>query len=51
MSNERLLVEREPPVAIVTLNEPAKRNPFSPALVREMTAALQQLAHDDDVVG
>jgi methylglutaconyl-CoA hydratase len=50
MSNERLLVEKKPPVAIVTLNEPAKRNPFSPALVRKMTSELQQLAHDDEVV-
>jgi methylglutaconyl-CoA hydratase len=50
MSNERLLVERKPPVAIVTLNEPTKRNPFSPQLVREMTLGLRQLADDDEVI-
>jgi len=50
VSNERLLVEKKLPVAIVTLNEPEKRNPFSPALVRRMTTELRQLAHDDEVV-
>ncbi len=50
MSNERLLVERRPPLAIVTFNEPDKRNPFSPALVRRMISELKQLAHDDEVV-
>lgn len=50
MTNERLLVARKPPVAIITLNEPDKRNPFSPALVRAMTRELKRLAQDDDIV-
>ena len=50
MANSRLLTEKKPPIAIVTLNEPDKRNPFSPTLVREMTAALQRIASDDEVV-
>jgi methylglutaconyl-CoA hydratase len=50
MSSQRLLVEKKPPVAVVTLNEPEKRNPFSPALVRQMTTELEKLAKDDEVV-
>jgi len=50
MTNERLLVERKPPVAVITLNEPDKRNPFSPALVRKMTSELKQFAQDDEIV-
>ena len=50
MSYTRLLVERKPPIATVTLHEPEKRNPFSPTLVREMTEALEQIAADDEVV-
>lgn len=50
MSDSRLLVDRAPPVAVLTLNEPAKRNPFSPVLVREMTAALQALRDDEAIV-
>lgn len=50
MPAARLLVEKKPPVAIITLNEPEKRNPFSPVLVREMTAALHDIAADDEIV-
>ena len=50
MSDSRLLVERKSPIVVLTLNEPAKRNPFSPALVREMTRALQDLEQDDETV-
>lgn len=50
MTANRLLVEKKPPIAIVTLNEPEKRNPFSPALVRQMTEALEVIALDEDVV-
>jgi len=46
----RLLIERRTPVAIITLNEPAKRNPFSPLLVRQMTESLKEMAGDDDIV-
>jgi len=50
MSYTRLLFEKKPPIAIVTLHEPEKRNPFSPVLVREMTEILAQMASDDDVI-
>lgn len=50
MSYTRLLVERHPPIAVVTLHEPEKRNPFSPTLVREMTAALNEFAADQAIV-
>ena len=50
MPDSRLLTEKKPPIAIVTLNEPDKRNPFSPALVKQMTAALEEIASDDEVV-
>lgn len=47
---ERLLLERRDPVAIITLNEPEKRNPFSPLLVRKMTEMLREIAEDDSIV-
>jgi methylglutaconyl-CoA hydratase len=50
MPDSRLLTEKKPPIAIVTLNEPDKRNPFSPTLVKEMTAALEAIASDDELV-
>ncbi|MCC6533036.1 MAG: enoyl-CoA hydratase/isomerase family protein [Burkholderiales bacterium] len=50
MTEPRLLVDKRPPVAVVTLNEPDKRNPFSPALVRQMTEALREIERDDDIV-
>jgi methylglutaconyl-CoA hydratase len=50
MPDTRLLVEKKPPVAIVTLNEPEKRNPFSPLLVKQMTAALEDIASDEEIV-
>lgn len=50
MPDSRLLLEKKPPIAVVTLHEPDKRNPFSPTLVREMIAALNDIADDDDVV-
>jgi methylglutaconyl-CoA hydratase len=50
MTNTRLRVEIDPPIAVVTLNEPDKRNPFSPTLVREMTTALREIAGREDIV-
>lgn len=44
-----VLIERLEPVAIVTLNEPEKRNPLSPFLVRELTEAFQSLANDQEI--
>lgn len=40
---------RDGHVAIVTLNEPEARNPLSPQLVRDLTAALEGAATDDEV--
>lgn len=45
----RILVEIAAPVAVITLHEPDKRNPFSPKLVRDMTTALRDLAANDDI--
>lgn len=45
----RILVDRQEPIAVVTLNEPEARNPLSPQLVREATAALTALASDEAV--
>jgi len=50
MATARLLVETNPPIAIITLNEPEKRNPFSPTLVRQMTTALEEISAREDVV-
>lgn len=45
---ETPLIERhdEGAVTIVTLNDPARRNPLSPALVSHLTAALHDVAKD-----
>ena len=50
MADARLLVARKPPIVVLTLHEPEKRNPFSPALVREMISALTEIASDEEVV-
>ncbi len=50
MSLTRLLVEHRPPVAIVTLHEPEKRNPFSPVLVDELVESLTAIAADEKIV-
>ena len=46
MSYETILVEREGPVAIVTLNRPQQLNALSYGLVRELTLALESLDQD-----
>lgn len=43
------LVELKDAIAIVTLNEPERRNAFSPAMMREITPKLQALADDERV--
>ena len=50
MNDIRVLVEKKSPIAIVTLNEPEKRNPFSPTMVRQLNAALVDLAADETIV-
>jgi len=49
MPYELLLLEKDPPLATITLNRPDKRNALSDALRRELTAALNELEHDDAV--
>lgn len=44
-----VLLNRDGPVAVVTLNEPEARNPLSPGLVDQLTATLRGLATDDEV--
>lgn len=50
MSNTRVLVEQRASIAIVTLHEPEKRNPFSPVLIDELIESLTSLASDDQVI-
>lgn len=50
MTEERLiLVERRAPVAIVTLNRPAKLNALSTRLVDDLESALRELDADDEI--
>ena len=49
MSQKMVIVDRQPPIAVLTLNEPEKRNPFSPPLIDELTHALHSLAKDDAI--
>lgn len=46
MPYEHILVEREDPIAIVTLNRPAKLNALNWALVGEVATALEELDAD-----
>ena len=49
MAYEFLSVEKEGPVAVVTLNRPEKRNALSIALRYEMDACLKELEEDDEI--
>ncbi|WP_084399770.1 enoyl-CoA hydratase [Henriciella aquimarina] len=49
MSDSIVLVERDGPVAIVTLNRPDALNALSRALRREIVKTFQELAEDDTV--
>jgi enoyl-CoA hydratase/carnithine racemase len=42
-----VLVDVADGIGVVTLNEPERRNPMSPALIAELTRALEDLAADD----
>lgn len=44
-----LLIHRDGPLAILTLNDPDRANPLSPALIESLTAALAAAAVDDEV--
>ena len=49
MSYEFILVEREGPVAIVTLNRPQQLNALSYGLIKELALALEALDQDTDI--
>lgn len=49
MGYDFILVEREAPIATVTLNRPKVLNALSPDLVREVTTALVELDRDETV--
>jgi enoyl-CoA hydratase/carnithine racemase len=46
MSEDVLLIERDGPVAVLTMNRPRSRNALNPALLRALGAALPAVAHD-----
>ena len=47
--SDLILVEREPPIAVVRLNRPEARNALSDALMDELVARLSELDADGDV--
>jgi enoyl-CoA hydratase/carnithine racemase len=49
MAYELLLLDKDPPLATITLNRPDKRNALSDALRRELAAALKELEADDSI--
>ena len=49
MPYELLLIEKDPPLATITLNRPDKRNALSHALRVELSQALKELDADDAV--
>ena len=49
MSDELVLVEREPPIAVVLLNRPKQLNALSDELMNELVNALRQLDEDGEV--
>ena len=49
MAYELLTLERDPPLATITLNRPDKRNALSHALRLELASALEELDVDDSV--
>jgi methylglutaconyl-CoA hydratase len=50
VSHTRILVEQRPQIAIITLHEPEKRNPFSPVLIDELIESLTAFASNDEIV-
>jgi len=46
---ELLLLERDPPLATITLNRPDKRNALSHALRLELASAIEELDREDSV--
>src|SRR5437867_11759543 len=49
MNFENVIVEKDGPVAVVTLNRPQALNALSYALIKDLSLAMQELDQDDDV--
>ena len=49
MMAEQIRSDRHGPVVVLTIENPARRNAFTPEMRRALTAALIALNHDDDV--
>jgi enoyl-CoA hydratase/carnithine racemase len=49
MDYELLLLDKDPPLATITLNRPNKRNALSDALRRQLAAALNDIEADDAI--
>src|SRR5215208_6269222 len=49
MSDQLVLVEREPPMAVVLLNRPKQLNALSDELMNELVAALRELDEDGEI--
>lgn len=50
MAYTRVKVEQRASIAIITLHEPEKRNPFSPLLIDELTDALTSIAANEETI-
>ena len=49
MAYESLMLDKDPPLATITLNRPDKRNALNDALRRELAAALKEIESDDAI--
>src|SRR2546422_4248807 len=49
MNFENVIVEKDGPIAVVTLNRPQALNALSYALVKDLSLAMQELDHDNDM--
>ncbi len=49
MNYENILVEREGPIAIITLNRPKQLNALSSSLVKELSTAMEALDQDPEI--
>jgi len=49
MSYEHIVVERDGPVAIVTMNRPQQMNALSYGLVKELALAMESLDQDPEI--
>lgn len=49
MNFENVIVDKDNPIAVITLNRPAQLNALSYGLVKDLSLAMQELDRDDDV--